>query len=106
QMFILLDREGFESTLPYVPAPAVQAVIAADVGGQEPPHPATEGAVRVGAEQQVEGGWAEAVGEQPHRGALAGLPQQFGEGGVVAVAVEDAGAAVPAVEDVVDDVSE
>ena len=48
QMVIILDRKSLESALPDVPRRVVMALIAADVRGQQPVHPATEIAVSQG----------------------------------------------------------
>jgi len=40
QMVIILDRKSLESALPDVPCRVVMALIAADVRGQQPVHPA------------------------------------------------------------------
>jgi len=66
-MVIILDRKSLESALPDVPRRVVMALIAADVRGQQPVHPATEVAVSRGPDDQVEMIGHQAEGQHPHR---------------------------------------
>jgi hypothetical protein len=80
--------------------------VAADVGGQQPLHPAGEVAIVARPEDKVEVVGHEAVAADPHGQSLAGQWEQIDECLEVGVIVEDASAAITAVDDVVADVSD
>ena len=104
-MFVLLYGEGFEAALPDVTRATMAFVVTADVCGEEPLHPAGEVTVLAGPEDEVEMVGHEAVAADAHGEAFAGEGHEIDEGLIVVVVVEDAGAAVAAVDDVVADVS-
>ena len=60
----------------------------------------------IGVEDEVEVVGHQAVGQDAHREAVAGLSDEADEGGVVGVLVEDLGFAVAAVQNVVAHVAE
>ena len=77
------------------------ALIAADVRGQQPVHPATEIAVGRGPDDQVEMIGHQAEGQHPHRHPQAGFRQQIDEGLVAVVLVEYLGSMIASVQDMV-----
>src|SRR5262249_16113752 len=94
-------REGLEAALPDVAAGVVVLVVAANVGGQQPLHPGAEVAVVVGPEGEMEVVGHQAIAQEAQRQPFAGLAEELDEGPLIAVLVEDGGAAVAPVEDVV-----
>jgi len=76
-VFILLDREGFETTLPYVTAGMIVAVMTPDVRGHQPLHPGAEVAIPARPEDQMEMVGHEAIAEDTHRSFAARQFEQF-----------------------------
>jgi hypothetical protein len=101
EMLILFDWKGFETTLPYVAAGVIVAVMTPDVRGHQPLHPGAEVAIPARPEDQVEMVGNEAIAEDAHRSFATGQFEQFDEGGVVGGLVKDLRVSVTAIEDVV-----
>ncbi len=101
EVLVLLHGEGLEAALPDVAAAAILLAVAADVGGHEPVHPGAEVGIAVGPDGTVEVIGHQAVRQQAHGHAGRSLAEEVGEGGVVAVMVEDLSAGVATVEGVV-----
>ena len=89
EVVIFLDGKGLEASLPDVAGGAVNGDVAADVGVHEPVHPAAQVAVVMGPYNEVEVVGHEAVGQESHGNAQAGLGEQAEERLVVRVMVED-----------------
>jgi len=106
QVRVLLNREGAEAALPDVAATAMAAVVAADVAGEQPLHESAEVAIAAGPEDEVEVIGHQAEGGHAHGQALAAGGEQVEKGAVVGLVVEDAGAAVAAIDDVIADAAD
>jgi hypothetical protein len=96
-----LRGEDVEPALLDASAEMIVAEVAAEVGGQEPVHPTAEVAIGAGPERQMEVIGYEAIGDDQHAHAEGRLGHHLEEGVVVAVSVEDGGARVAAVQDVI-----
>lgn len=100
-MIVFLDGKGSEAALVDMAAAVVVLVVTADMSGEQPHHVFTQIAVAAWPEDEVEMVGHQAIGEQAHGDAFASLTQQFDEGGVIAVFVEDGTAAIAPIEDMV-----
>lgn len=101
EMFVVLDRERLEPALPDVSAMGIMPEIAPNVRRHQPLHPPREVAVAVGPQDEVEVVGHQAVGEQSHGQPQTRLADDAEEGLVVLRLVEDLGAGVAAIQDVV-----
>lgn len=102
-MPILLNREGFETSLPDMAARSAETVIAADMGGHQPLHEHAEVAVLIRPQQQMEVIGHQAVAKHGHGDPLGRLCQQRKKVPVVPLVMENSGAGIAAVYDVVAD---
>jgi hypothetical protein len=74
-VFVLLDRKGFESPLPDVAGGVIMPLGAADVGREQPVHPAAQVSIPQGPERQMTMVRQHALGQNPH-----GIPElRFGQ---------------------------
>jgi len=101
EMAVVLNRKTFEATLPHMPVAAVVPMVAADVASH-PLHERAEGGVRGRLHDEVK-----MIGHEADAEELDGVfgfrdGKQVEKCGIVAVLVEDRGASVPPIEDVVD----
>ena len=101
EMAVLLNGKTLEAALPDMAVAAVMPMVAAHVAGQPPLHEGTQRRLgdRPQDEMKMIGHQAEA--EQLDGKLGLGRGEQLEEGGIVAVLVEDGGAAVATIEDVV-----
>ena len=75
KVFVLLDRKGFESPLPNVAGGVIMPLVAADVGREQPVHPAAQVSISQGPERQMKMVRQHAICQNPH-----GVPQlRFGQ---------------------------
>jgi hypothetical protein len=100
-MLVALRGECLESSLPHVPAAAVSPVVAPDVAGHKPLHPAAEVGIALRPEDEMEVVRHEGEPQNRHGEALAGEVEEIDEGLVVVGVVENLGAGVAPVEDVI-----
>ena len=98
QMVVLLDGKRLEAALPNVAAGAVVLQVAADMGGQQPMHPAAEVAVVMRPQRQVEVIGHQAVGEDAQGVTQARLGHHPQERLMVLLFMEDLGTAIAAIQ--------
>src|SRR5271157_4392275 len=101
EMIVLLDREGFESALPDMPAGMVMFLVPTDMGRQQPVNPPADVPIVPGPKNQMEMVGHQAIGQDPH-----GLPKRcFGdhveERLKVLVLVENLSAGIAPIEHVI-----
>lgn len=101
EMAVLLNRKTFEAALPHMPMTSVMAMIAADMAGHPPLHERAQGCISHGLHDQME-----MIGHQAEAEYLDGMPhfgggEQVEKGGVITVLVEDRGAPIPTIQDMV-----
>lgn len=101
QVLVLLDGERFESPLPDVAGGLVMLVVAADVRGEQPLHPAGQIAVLARPEDQVKVIRHQTISEQPHRHNFVGGREEADERLVIGRLMKDPLAGISAAEDVV-----
>ena len=101
QVLVLIDRKRLKTPLPHVAAAVVVPMVAADMGGEQPLHPAAQVAVAARPEHEVEMVGHQHVAQDSQRQPLVGLRHQFEEGGVVAIFVKHFGPRIAAIEHVV-----
>ena len=100
-MVVLLDDECFEASLPHASSGPILPVIPAHMRGEQPMSPARNITIGKGANNQVQMVWHQA-GRQDGKGhPLARLGNQRNESVIVGGFVEDWGAIVAAVDEVI-----
>lgn len=102
-MAVFLNRKGLETTLPNVAARTVMTMVAADVAGEQPLHPAAQVAVVTRPKHQVEVIVQQAKGEDAHRQPLVRQGDRLDECRKVAVFVKHVAPRIAAVQNVVSD---
>lgn len=100
-MLVLLNREGFEPTLPDVAACLVVLMIPPDMRRQQPLHPAAQVAILARPEHQMKVVRHQAIRQHPHRAAILSIVKESQERGIVVVLVEDGLPSIAAANDVV-----
>ena len=101
QVIVVLDGEGFESTLPHMSGRAVMTMISSGVGGQEPLHPASQVAIRMRPEHDVEVIGHQAVAEEVDRYPPSGIGHGLDEGVIIRRLVEHRLPAIAAIQGVI-----
>jgi hypothetical protein len=101
KVFILLDWECFEASLPDVARAVIMSEIAAGMSGEQPVHPAAQVAIVNRPESQMKVIGHDTVGEQPDRVTKPCFGDQGDKGLVVLRLVKDRGAAVAPVQDMI-----
>ncbi len=100
EMVVLLDREGFESTLPDVSAGMVMFLVPANMSRQQPVNPSAQVPVLPGPENQVEMVGHQAEGQDPHGTAECRFSHHVEERVKIPILMKNLRAGVAPVEDV------
>jgi hypothetical protein len=102
-VLVLLNREGFESSLPNTSRRSIGPLILANVTGEQPLHPAAQITVTIRPQDEVKMIWHQTVSQQTHRDSLTGAFHEPDEGAIVRVGVKYTLAAIASIDCVITD---
>src|SRR5262249_4764993 len=105
-MIVVLNRERLVAPLPDMPRGVVVPVVAEGLGRQQPAHPPAQVAIGLWPQYEMEMVGHEAIAEDIHRDAADSLRHGVDEGIIISRLVEDRGAAIAAIQGVVNQASD